>query len=481
MEDEILNGTFYEWDMEYCTEYGDIDRHDHAVKLKELETRPHSVGEYDDGMWSRLVLIQTVYRDGDMKDQSWAYVSNGQLPLTTDGGAKVPQKYHKEFNKHIEWAGKFGNDQVPWEKNLEDHHATKTSKAEGVDTMPKQEEKVQATDPLGIMSALLDLNPNAVETPVKENKRTTYTRKPKVETPAEKVLNWDGKKFAKQVEKNVTSTGDMINEMERVAKESMIHYLNVSQDPDLELIDIDKFKTLITLESPKNSAGTHKKDSITRGHFTKTDEWTDSKGVTYRAINLNPYLLESMGVDGLIGTIYHETIHAFADWKDVSDVGKNGKHNKKFEEFANASGIIEATKVEDYRGFETGLTKEGKKWAKGLKFNTKLFFKTLPDPKDKPAPKPKRGNLECSECGFEVSLPLGKYVDQLSKVVENLPAVARRLDIDGIPFTLKDYAADIPVINCIADGNGMMPSEKHIEWFQLQCDLEEAVDEGDEE
>ena len=359
--------------------------------------------------------------------------------------------------------------------------AIKTSKAEGVDTMPKQEKKVQTTDPLGIMSALLDLNPNAVETPVKEKKRTTYTRKPKVETPAEKVVNWDGKKFAKQVEKNVTSTGDMINEMERVAKESMIHYLNVSQDPDLELIDIDKFKTLITLESPKNSAGTHKKDSITRGHFTKEDEWTDSKGVTYRAINLNPYLLESMGVDGLIGTIYHETIHAFADWKDVSDVGKNGKHNKKFEEFANASGIIEATKVEDYRGFETNLTKEGKKWAKGLKFNTKLFFKTLPEPKEKEAPKPKRGNLECSECGFEVSLPLGKYVSQLSKVVDNLPAVALRQTDDGIPFTLKDYAVKLPVINCIADGNGLMPSEKHVEWFQLQCELEEAVDEGDEE
>ena len=193
-------------------------------------------------------------------------------------------------------------------RDISYEQAIESMKAEGGDTMPKQEEKVQ----------------DAVETPVKEKKRTTYTRKPKVETPAEKVVNWDGKKFAKKIEKNVTSTGDMINEMERVAKESMIHYLNVSQDPDLELIDIDKFKTLITLESPKNSAGTHKKDSITRGHFTKTDEWTDSKGVTYRAINLNPYLLESMGVDGLIGTIYHETIHAFADWKDVSDVGKNG-------------------------------------------------------------------------------------------------------------------------------------------------------------
>ena len=467
MEDEILNGTFYEWDIEYCDLMGDIDDHHHEVKLKDLKPAAANTqsGVDADGWWSRLVLVRDVYKNGDMKDRSWAYVSNGQLPLTTDGGAKVPQKYHKEFNKHIEWAGKLGNDQVPWEKNLDDHYATKTSKAEGVDTMPKQEEKVQ----------------DAVETPVKEKKRTTYTRKPKVETPAEKVVNWDGKKYAKQVQKNVTSTGNMINEMERVAKESMIHYLNVSQDPDLELIDIDKFKTLITLESPKNSAGTHKKDSITRGHFTKTDEWTDSKGVTYRAINLNPYLLESMGVDGLIGTIYHETIHAFADWKDVSDVGKNGKHNKKFEEFANASGIIEATKVEDYRGFETGLTKEGKKWAKDLKFNTKLFFKTLPEPKEKEAPKPKRGNLECSECGFEVSLPLGKYVSQLSKVVENLPAEARRLDIDGIPFTLKDYSVELPVINCIADGNGLMPIEKHIAWFQLQCDLEEAKDEGDEE
>jgi len=126
MEDEILNGTFYEWDMEYCTEYGDIDRHDHAMKLEELKHTQSGVDT--NGMWSRLVLMRTVYKDGDMKDQSLAYVNNGQLPLTTDGGAKVPQKYHKEFNKHIEWAGKLGDDQVPWQKNLDDYYATKTNK-----------------------------------------------------------------------------------------------------------------------------------------------------------------------------------------------------------------------------------------------------------------------------------------------------------------------------------------------------------------
>ncbi len=37
MKDEILNGTFYEWDIEYCDLMGDIDDHHHEIKLKDLK------------------------------------------------------------------------------------------------------------------------------------------------------------------------------------------------------------------------------------------------------------------------------------------------------------------------------------------------------------------------------------------------------------------------------------------------------------
>ena len=111
------SGTIYEWDAETCDQNGDIDRHFHELKLEDLKETPSEIDE--EGMWARLVLVRDVYRDGDMTDRSWAYVTkDGELPTHTDSEDKVPQKYHKEFEKNKEWASKLGN-RIDWEANLD--------------------------------------------------------------------------------------------------------------------------------------------------------------------------------------------------------------------------------------------------------------------------------------------------------------------------------------------------------------------------
>ena len=111
-----LTGTFYEWDAELCDDYGDVINHSHAVALIELKATSHKID--DKGTWFRLVLVRDVFRDGVMKDRSWAYVTkDGELSTHTDGGDKVPKKYHKEFENNKEWASKLG-DRIDWETNL---------------------------------------------------------------------------------------------------------------------------------------------------------------------------------------------------------------------------------------------------------------------------------------------------------------------------------------------------------------------------
>ena len=115
-----LSGVFYEWDAELCDRLGDISRHFHAVRLEELKNTPTEIDATGD-WWNRLVLIRRVFKGGDLIDTSWGYVNkNGELPTHTDGGDKIPQKYHKEFAQNIEWASKLG-DRIDWEKNLADY------------------------------------------------------------------------------------------------------------------------------------------------------------------------------------------------------------------------------------------------------------------------------------------------------------------------------------------------------------------------
>jgi hypothetical protein len=57
----------------------------------------------------------------------WDYVTkDGELPTHTDGGNKVPKKYHKEFENNKEWASKLG-DRIDWEANLNAHYEKQRS------------------------------------------------------------------------------------------------------------------------------------------------------------------------------------------------------------------------------------------------------------------------------------------------------------------------------------------------------------------
>ena len=110
----------YEWDVEECDKYGDVVDHYHENKLASLKG---TSSEIEGGFWFRLVLVRDECEDDqgyvNVLDRTWAYVTkDGQLPTHTDGGERVPQKYHKEFEKNREWASKLG-DRFDWQANLD--------------------------------------------------------------------------------------------------------------------------------------------------------------------------------------------------------------------------------------------------------------------------------------------------------------------------------------------------------------------------
>lgn len=320
-----------------------------------------------------------------------------------------------------------------------------------------------------------------VEKPRKEKERVD---------PVVKAMEIDSKVKA-QIKSNIKSLGATVDEVTRIIRECSVHL--AGQIGNAELMDLNKFEILVTLEAPKNSAGTNKKDRITKGHFTTVNEWTDKYSKkSFRAINLNPFLLEDMGPEGIFETCYHEVVHAFNDYMNIEDspkmqdCGKNGKHKKLFAKTANSTQLIEAFKVEDYRGFDTKLTALGKqefkrgnspfKWDKTVP----LYYRDLPEEKEKAAPKAKRLALECYECGDQYSQAVGNYKQKLVKVLENngtfsedAPAELNPLPtnedgkVDVQDQTLINYLNTkvhlVPTVLCISDGKPMMPKET----FQL--------------
>jgi len=307
--------------------------------------------------------------------------------------------------------------------------------------------------------------------------------------PVSQAMEIDSKVKTK-IKANIKSLGETVDEVTRIIRECSVHY--AGQINNAELLDLNKFEILVTLEAPKNSAGTNNKDRITMGHFTLGNEWTDKKGKKYRAINLNPFLLESMDYKGIFETCYHEVIHAFNDYLNVEDdpklvdCGKNGRHKKLFATAADASQLIEAYKVNDYRGYATKLTSVGEaafkkanspfKWDKTVP----LYYKDLPEAKEKQAPKAKRLALECYECGDQYSQAVGNYKQKLVKVLENTGAFDEDAPAELNPLpTNEDGKVDVqdqtlinylntkvhlvPTVLCISDGKAMMPKEN----FQL--------------
>ena len=78
----------YEWVVETIEddEIADVDHYD---------SYPGPIAGADVG----LVRDKISAHDDDVEDRQWAYVVDGVLPDTFDGGAKVPAKYKAEVQK----------------------------------------------------------------------------------------------------------------------------------------------------------------------------------------------------------------------------------------------------------------------------------------------------------------------------------------------------------------------------------------------
>ena len=91
----MRNTVTYEWDIETVDEHGDIQDHHHSDVCFDLIKYPLKESE-------RLVLVRDLGNDEDgLQDRQWAYVDHTGLPEFFDGGAKVPQRLHKEIKRFI--------------------------------------------------------------------------------------------------------------------------------------------------------------------------------------------------------------------------------------------------------------------------------------------------------------------------------------------------------------------------------------------
>ena len=272
-------------------------------------------------------------------------------------------------------------------------------------------------------------------------------------------------KVVKALRKNITSTGAMTSELERIVQDCVAFHVSTAGLG--EHIDLNKYKVLVTVEPPKNSAGNSTKDANVFGHFTTTDQWQDSKGNGFRAININPFTLRDMSAQEIVAVCYHEAIHAINDMMDQCEpdpeTGKT-KHNTKLDTchhdcstngrllqgFAHEAeaglGILKVTKVEDFRGYETKLSTKGKKFATEIKPKTEIFSKNM-KPKKASAPKAKRVTIECNTCGIKSGIPFGNWVKGMVQISTN-------------ESTVWDGQWDIPVQRSLACDVDMIPAKE---------------------
>jgi hypothetical protein len=272
---------------------------------------------------------------------------------------------------------------------------------------------------------------------------------PPTPEPVTKKPTRKGKSFSDRLDANLSSTAPMIEEIERLVRLSL-HDLAKTGDLG-EDWDLDKFKILVTME-PHNSRAPTKRDIDVLGHFTVSDVWKDGAGVTYRAININPYLLKHFDGAKLMLVCYHEAIHAWNEYRGVSDCASNGKHNLKFVASVEESGMLVAEKVASYHGYTTPtFTEAGLKLVKKFKPLAPTHSRILPLSKAKKVG-PKRVTLQCPECEMKAGVPVGVFTKNLERVLENSNAFDEVSEID-MPEQLY------PVMTCSADGSGMMPPE----------------------
>lgn len=101
------NKISYEWDNETVDRYGDIYDHHHSDTLEYLE--PPQTTPDANGYTIELVLVRDECDDEGLLDRSWAYVEDGILPAEFTYGAKVPKRFHVEYNRWIKKQAKLKN------------------------------------------------------------------------------------------------------------------------------------------------------------------------------------------------------------------------------------------------------------------------------------------------------------------------------------------------------------------------------------
>ena len=89
-----------EWDNETVDRYGDVIDHHHGDTLEYLEP-PRKVPDAR-GYTIELVLVRDEWNEWvGLVHRSWAYVEDGFLETEFTYGAKVPKRFHAEYNRWI--------------------------------------------------------------------------------------------------------------------------------------------------------------------------------------------------------------------------------------------------------------------------------------------------------------------------------------------------------------------------------------------
>ena len=87
----------YEWDAIELSQGGDdadVVEHHHCDTLREAIEQLHRLNH------GRIELVRDVGSEAQgITDRQWAWVRDGRLPVTFDGGARVPQRFHNECRR----------------------------------------------------------------------------------------------------------------------------------------------------------------------------------------------------------------------------------------------------------------------------------------------------------------------------------------------------------------------------------------------
>jgi hypothetical protein len=113
--------------------------------------------------------------------------------------------------------------------------------------------------------------------------------------------------------------------------------------------------------------------------------------------------------------------------------------------------MLVAEKVASYHGYTTPtFTEAGLKLVKKFKPLAPTHSRILPEAKERKVG-PKRVTLQCPECEMKAGVPVGVFVKNLNRVLENLNVETSN------PIAMPEHM--YPVMTCSADGSGMMPPE----------------------